>query len=96
MLDKGALLVAKSQIMDIQADGRTLLADYIRTETTQAEFARAIECSPSHLSLILKGERGVSFGLAKRISAATGGRVPVELLPHEKSPAPEQPSPEVA
>jgi transcriptional regulator with XRE-family HTH domain len=66
-------------------DGRALLADYIARETTQAAFARDAQCSASHLSLILKGERGVSLGLAKRISAATGGRVSVESLPHEKT-----------
>ena len=78
------MLVAKSQIMSDIPDGRALLADYISKETTQAALARAVGCSASHLSLILKGERGVSLGLAKRISAATG--VPVETLPHEKTP----------
>lgn len=63
-------------------DGREMLAAFIRQEkTTQAQFAREVGCSGSHLSLILKGERGVSLGLAKRISARAG--IPVEKLPHE-------------
>ena len=64
-------------------DGRAMLAAFIRKRTTQAKFAREVACSESHLSLILKGVRGVSFGLAKRISEATGGEIPVETLPHK-------------
>ena len=64
-------------------DGRALLAEYIQQRTTQREFACAVGCSESHISLILAGRRGISFSLAKRISAATGGYVPVGLLPHE-------------
>ena len=63
--------------------GRTLLAQFIHKRMTQAQFAQKVGCSESHLSLVLKGERAVSLGLAKRISEATGGKVPVELLPHE-------------
>lgn len=74
--------------MDVQLqNGRKLLAEYIRARTTQAQFAREVGCSDSHLSLVLKGERGVSFGLAKRISEATRGEIPVELLPHESEAA---------
>jgi hypothetical protein len=61
-------------------DGRALLAKCV-AETTQVEFAHRVDCSDSHLCLILKGERGMSFALAKRISAATG--IPLESLPHE-------------
>lgn len=64
----------------IAPDGRAQLAEYL-AGTTQADFARKVECSESHLSLILKGERGMSFALAKRISAESG--VPLEHLPHE-------------
>ena len=60
-----------------------MLAEFIRERTTQAKFAREVRCSESHLSLILKGERGISLGLAKRISEATGGAIAVENLPHE-------------
>lgn len=61
-------------------DGKGLIADYIRKNTTQAQFARAAECSESHLTLFLQGERNLSVRLAKRFSAATGGTVPVQAL----------------
>lgn len=48
------------------------------TEITQAKLAADADCSESHLSLILKGDRGVSMKLAKRLSDATGGEVRVE------------------
>lgn len=64
------------------ADGRAKLAELLQG-TTQAEFARQVGCSEPHLSLILKGERGMSLKLAKRISAASG--IPIEDLPHEAS-----------
>lgn len=70
------------------SDGRALLAEFIRNRTTQAKFARLVRCSESHLSLVLKGKKGVSFGLAKRISAATGGEVPVDALPHAAAGSP--------
>jgi transcriptional regulator with XRE-family HTH domain len=66
-----------------EQDGRAMLAEFIRSrKITQAQFAREVGCSESHLSLVLKGFRGISFGLAKRISNATGGAVPVDKLPH--------------
>jgi transcriptional regulator with XRE-family HTH domain len=61
-------------------DGRRLLARYIRENTSQAEFARDVKCSQTHLTLVLQGKRGVSVPLAKRMSAATGGTVPVNAL----------------
>jgi hypothetical protein len=54
-----------------------------RRGMTQRKFAAQIGCKESHLSLILKGKRGVSFKLAKHISNATGGEIPIESLPHE-------------
>lgn len=48
------------------------------TEITQAKFAAESGCSEPHLSLILKGERGVSMKLAKRLSDATRGEVRIE------------------
>lgn len=48
------------------------------TDITQAKFAADSGCSEPHLSLILKGERGVSMKLAKRLSDATGGEVRIE------------------
>lgn len=70
---------------NIPPDGRALLAEFIRSNTTQAKFAREVGCSESHLSLVLKGLRGVSFGLAKKMSEASGGKVPVEAIPHKPS-----------
>jgi transcriptional regulator with XRE-family HTH domain len=47
-------------------------------EISQAKLAAESDCSEPHLSLILKGERGVSMKLAKRLSDATGGEVRIE------------------
>lgn len=60
-----------------------MLADFIKGRTTQAEFARQVRCSQAHLSLILKGDRGPSINLAKRIREATGGAVPAEAFADE-------------
>jgi len=48
------------------------------SDITQARLAADCRCSEGHLSLILKGERGVSMRLAKRLSDATGGEVSIE------------------
>jgi plasmid maintenance system antidote protein VapI len=61
-------------------DGRAILARYIRDNTSQAQFARDVDCSETHLTLILQGKRGASVPLAKRMSKATGGAVPVRAL----------------
>lgn len=47
-------------------------------EISQARLAADSGCSEGHLSLVLKGDRGVSMRLAKRLSDATGGEVRVE------------------
>lgn len=60
--------------------GRARLARFIEANTTQVRFAKQIECSESHLSLILSGYRGVSMKLAKRIAEATAGAVPMDTL----------------
>ncbi len=74
--------------MDASRDsGLAMLLEYIRQRTNQRKFALAIGCKESHLSLVLAGKRGISFGMAKRISAATGGHVPLALLPHERTAA---------
>jgi hypothetical protein len=74
--------------MDASQDhGLRLLAEYIRQRTTQRKFAVLIGCGESHLSLVLAGKRAMAFGLAKRISEATGGYVPLALLPHERTAA---------
>ena len=92
-LDSRTLLVAKCGAMDTPQisipNGRAMLAQFIRQRTTQAKFARDVGCSESHLSLVLSGSRGVSFALAKRISKATGGKIPVSVLPHEAAEAAE-------
>ena len=53
-------------------DGRQLLAQHLSPKGAQAQLAREVECSESHLSLFLKGERELSPTLAKKISAETG------------------------
>lgn len=47
-------------------------------EISQSRLASESGCSEPHLSLILKGERGVSMKLAKRLSDATGGEIRIE------------------
>ena len=60
-------------------DGIELLADYIRRgAASQAQLARDVECSESHLSLVLARKRGLSAALAKRLSNVTG--VPMREL----------------
>jgi transcriptional regulator with XRE-family HTH domain len=58
--------------------GMARLARYIRENTTQAQFARDVECSEPHLSLVLKGKRGLSMRLARNISDKSG--IPLEEL----------------
>jgi antitoxin component HigA of HigAB toxin-antitoxin module len=59
------------------------LADHIaRNEASQAQFARNVSCSESHLSLVLAGKRGLSVPLAKRISDKTN--IPVRALVPDK------------
>lgn len=66
-------------------DGKSQLAAFIkRAQVSQARFADDAGCSEGHLSLYLKGKRGLSVPLAKRISQATGGEVPVKALIPEK------------
>lgn len=61
-------------------DGRQLLAGYIERETSQTKFAHAAKCSESHLSNFLAGKAEISIAMAKRMSAATDGEVPVKAL----------------
>lgn len=56
-------------------------------EISQAKLASDSGCSEPHLSLILKGERGVSMKLAKRLSDATGGEVRIEDFLMASEPA---------
>lgn len=65
-----------------KAPGFELLKAFIHKRMTQKAFADDVGISESHLSLVLSGNRFISFGLAKRISKATGGKIPIEMLPH--------------
>lgn len=56
------------------------LAIWISGRTTQAAFAKKVKCSSSHLSLVMKGERGLSLSLAGRIEEATNGEVGMPQL----------------
>jgi hypothetical protein len=53
-------------------DWRTTLAANLAARGARAKFAREIECSESHLSLVLKGDRGLSWAMAKKVSDRTG------------------------
>lgn len=64
-------MVGEQKAGDKADDGREQLADFLK-DRKQSEFAKRVRCSPSHLSLILSKKRGMSYGLAKRVSAATG------------------------
>jgi|GEM_PF-2592150 len=56
------------------------LAIWIKKNTRQSAFAKAIDCSESHLSLMLIGERRPSYETAKRMSAATGDEIAVDKI----------------
>lgn len=63
-----------------------LLNRFAERRGAQREFAREIGCSESHLSLVLKDGRSVSYRLAKKISDATGisvDEIMNPLIPHE-------------
>lgn len=66
-------------------DGRELLAKWLEGRTSQARFAAMLGCSEPHLSLVLARKRGVSLKLAKRISDATDGAVPMATLVLERA-----------
>jgi len=49
------------------------------------EFCERVDVSKSHLSLVLQGKRGMSYGLAERIEQHFGPKVrAAELLRHQK------------
>jgi len=56
----------------------SLMANFAAERGAQVKFAREVQCSESHLSLILNGKRGLSYPLAERIHAKTG--IPVKDL----------------
>lgn len=55
-----------------------LRQDLAAERGAQVKFAREVQCSESHLSLVLAGKRSLSYPLAQRISAKTG--IPVDDL----------------
>lgn len=63
---------------------RRALTKWIDEKSTRSEFARRIDCSESHLSLILQGKRGVSYDTARNIEKATGGDIAAISLMAEK------------
>lgn len=52
---------------------------------TDAEAARLLGVSKSHLSLILKGKRGISLDLAAKIEAMTAGEFTAVRLQRERA-----------
>ncbi len=79
-------------------DVKHALADWIDGRTSQAKFADQVGCSESHLSLVLRGKRGVSMKLARKLSEATGGDVPLDAFlidPTDTQAHQEQPNPAV-
>jgi DNA-binding transcriptional regulator YdaS (Cro superfamily) len=65
-----------------EAHGLKRLGDFIKARGSQRDFAKEVGCSESHLSLVLSGAKGLSLKLAKRISEATDGEVPIGDLAH--------------
>jgi len=62
-----------------KADWRSsLMASFAAERGAQVKFAREVQCSESHLSLVLNGKRGLSYPLAERINAKTG--IPISEL----------------
>ncbi|MBZ9807664.1 helix-turn-helix transcriptional regulator [Mesorhizobium sp. ESP-6-2] len=51
-----------------------------KTGESQADFARRINVSESHLSLIVGRKRGLSLKLAAKIEEATNRKVPAAKL----------------
>lgn len=51
-----------------------------REGITVVELARVAGCSQGHLSNIFAGKRGVSLGLAKRLSELSGGKVKIDAF----------------
>ena len=56
------------------------LKTWIDDNSSQVRFAREVKCSEAHLSDILSFRKEPSLRLAARMSAATGGMVPIEAF----------------
>ncbi len=59
-------------------DSQHPLKTWIDANTSPAKFARDVGLSESYLSEILSSRKSPSLGLAARLSAATGGAVPID------------------
>ena len=59
--------------------GHVLLNDFLESDCyrLQLEFARAVDCSESHLSTLRSGKKRPSLDLAARIERASNGAVPM-------------------
>lgn len=55
-------------------------------DVKRSDFAKNIGCSPSHLTLVSQGKRGVSLELALSIQRETDGAVTVEQLLEARRP----------
>jgi plasmid maintenance system antidote protein VapI len=49
----------------------------IRSKKTQHDWAKELGISPSHLSMVLSGERAASLGLADRMAKSSGFSIQV-------------------
>lgn len=59
----------------MQTDPLTALAAWIEDNTTQAQFARDVGCSGSHLHNVLSGKKRASLELAEAIVRRTAGAI---------------------
>lgn len=64
--------------MSQKRDWREQLAEKLSGRGEQKRFAEKVGCSESHLSLVLKRSRRLSYDLAKRIEAEAD--IPVDEL----------------
>jgi transcriptional regulator with XRE-family HTH domain len=53
---------------------------WIAANSTRPEFARAVECSESHLTNIIAGRRRPSIDLLARIRERTSGAIDLEVF----------------
>lgn len=60
------------------------LIDWIDARMSRSEFARQVETSEGHLSLVLQRKRGLSLDLAVRIENATAGEFTAARLLREQ------------
>lgn len=60
------------------------IADLFGPDLSRDDFCRRVGVSKSHLSLILKGKRGISYDLAERIEAEFS-LLAADLMKHQKA-----------